>query len=91
MEFRDPWGNRVQIVVYANIQFTKHKAILDGIGSADLQIALKLSRNLPEREWRSKRTESFFVAIGCCSANAGIFGVRFACGAAIRSGDSMAP
>jgi len=36
VEFRDPWGNRVQIVEYANIQFTKHRAVLDGMGCADL-------------------------------------------------------
>src|SRR3984893_3672463 len=29
VEFRDPWGNRVQIVEYENIQFTKHKTVLD--------------------------------------------------------------
>ena len=36
VEFRDPWGNRVQIVEYANIQFTKHKAVLEGMGFTDL-------------------------------------------------------
>src|ERR1700738_4075389 len=36
VEFRDPWGNRMQIVEYANIQFTKHQAVLDGMGCADL-------------------------------------------------------
>ena len=37
VEFRDPWGNRVQIVQYADIQFTKHKAVLEGMGCADLR------------------------------------------------------
>lgn len=32
VEFRDPWGNRVQIVEYANIQFTKDQAVLKGMG-----------------------------------------------------------
>ena len=36
LEFRDPWGNRVQIVEYANIQFTKHRAVLEGMGCVDL-------------------------------------------------------
>jgi lactoylglutathione lyase len=36
VEFRDPWGNRVQIVEYANIQFTKHQAVLEGMGCTDL-------------------------------------------------------
>ncbi len=29
-------GNRVQIVEYVNIPFTKHHAVLDGMGCADL-------------------------------------------------------
>jgi predicted enzyme related to lactoylglutathione lyase len=36
VEFRDPWGNRVQIVEYANIQFTKHREVLKGMGCGDL-------------------------------------------------------
>jgi lactoylglutathione lyase len=36
VEFRDPWGNRVQLVEYANIQFTKHLAVLNGMGFGDL-------------------------------------------------------
>jgi predicted enzyme related to lactoylglutathione lyase len=36
VEFRDPSGNRVQIVEYAHIQFTKRQAVLDGMGCADL-------------------------------------------------------
>ena len=30
--FRDPWGNHVQVVAYANIQFTKAPEILRGMG-----------------------------------------------------------
>ena len=30
--FRDPWGNQVQVVDYAEIQFTKTPRILDGMG-----------------------------------------------------------
>jgi catechol 2,3-dioxygenase-like lactoylglutathione lyase family enzyme len=36
VEFRDPWGNRVQLVDYANVQFTKHPGVLGGMGCADL-------------------------------------------------------
>ena len=36
VEFKDPWGNRVQIVEYANIQFSKHPAVLDGMGCGGL-------------------------------------------------------
>ena len=31
LDFRDPWGNRVQIVEYSEIQFTKAPAILRGM------------------------------------------------------------
>jgi lactoylglutathione lyase len=32
LDFRDPSGNRVQVVQYDQIQFTKTKRILDGMG-----------------------------------------------------------
>jgi predicted enzyme related to lactoylglutathione lyase len=31
-DFRDPWGNNVQVVAYADIQFTKAPEILRGMG-----------------------------------------------------------
>lgn len=34
--FRDPWGNLVQVVEYAAIQFTKTPRILQGMGLGDL-------------------------------------------------------
>ncbi|HEY2371125.1 MAG TPA: VOC family protein [Gaiellaceae bacterium] len=37
VSFRDPWGNHVQVVDYAEIQFTKAEFILDGMGLHDLQ------------------------------------------------------
>ena len=30
--FNDPWGNQVQVVAYADIQFTKAPEILRGMG-----------------------------------------------------------
>jgi len=30
--FRDPWGNHVQVVAYADVQFTKAPEILGGMG-----------------------------------------------------------
>ncbi|HWH06325.1 MAG TPA: VOC family protein [Gaiellaceae bacterium] len=30
--FRDPWGNHVQVVAYADVQFTKTPEILRGMG-----------------------------------------------------------
>ena len=32
LDFRDPWGNRVQVVEYGDIQFTKAPAVLRGMG-----------------------------------------------------------
>jgi predicted enzyme related to lactoylglutathione lyase len=32
LDFRDPWGNRIEIVSYENIQFTKAPHILRGMG-----------------------------------------------------------
>jgi lactoylglutathione lyase len=32
LDFRDPWGNRVQIVDYRDIQFTKAPPVLRGMG-----------------------------------------------------------
>jgi lactoylglutathione lyase len=32
LDFRDPWGNHVQVVQYDEIQFTKTKEILRGMG-----------------------------------------------------------
>lgn len=37
MNFRDPWGNRVEIVPYDDIQFTKAPNILRGMGLEGLE------------------------------------------------------
>jgi lactoylglutathione lyase len=37
LDFRDPWGNLVEIVGYQNIQFTKADHILRGMGLAHLE------------------------------------------------------
>ncbi len=36
LDFRDPWGNRIEIVGYDNIQFTKSPNVLRGMGLAHL-------------------------------------------------------
>ena len=44
LDFRDPWGNRIEIVGYDNIQFTKAAHVLRGMGLTHLaknQAALK--------------------------------------------------
>jgi catechol 2,3-dioxygenase-like lactoylglutathione lyase family enzyme len=32
LDFRDPWGNHVQVVQYSDIQFSKTPAVLTGMG-----------------------------------------------------------
>jgi lactoylglutathione lyase len=34
LDFLDPWGNRLEIIEYANIQFTKAPHVLKGMGLA---------------------------------------------------------
>ena len=36
LDFRDPWGNRVEIVGYTNVQFTKAPNVLQGMGLTHL-------------------------------------------------------
>jgi len=36
LDFLDPWGNRIEVVGYANIQFTKAPHVLRGMGLAHL-------------------------------------------------------
>lgn len=37
LDFRDPWGNRIEIVGYPDIQFTKADHVLRGMGLDDLR------------------------------------------------------
>ena len=37
LDFRDPWGNRVEVVDYRDIQFTKAPPVLDGMGLGGLE------------------------------------------------------
>jgi lactoylglutathione lyase len=36
LDFLDPWGNRIEIVGYDNIQFTKAPNVLRGMGLTHL-------------------------------------------------------
>jgi predicted enzyme related to lactoylglutathione lyase len=49
LEFRDPWGNRVQIVTYSEIQFTKAPHVLRGMGLSDLHKSPEAVRQLTEK------------------------------------------
>ena len=37
LDFRDPWGNQVEVVDYRDIQFTKAPWILQGMGLGELE------------------------------------------------------
>src|SRR5262245_38982773 len=49
LDFRDPWGNRVEIVGYDNIQFTKAPNVLRGMGLAHLSKNKKAIKELAEK------------------------------------------
>jgi lactoylglutathione lyase len=46
LDFRDPWGNRLQIVEYGEIQFTKTPAVLRGMGLEGLRKSPEALREL---------------------------------------------
>ena len=37
LDFRDPWGNHVQVVQYSDIQFSKIPSVLEGMGLEELE------------------------------------------------------
>ena len=49
LDFRDPWGNRIEIVGYDNIQFTKAPNILRGMGLVHLTKNQKAIEELAEK------------------------------------------
>jgi extradiol dioxygenase family protein len=49
LDFRDPWGNRVEIVGYDNIQFTKASNVLRGMGLMHLAKNEKAKKELAEK------------------------------------------
>jgi catechol 2,3-dioxygenase-like lactoylglutathione lyase family enzyme len=49
LDFRDPWGNHVQVVEYADVQFSKTSAVLDGMGLGDLAKSDAALRELREK------------------------------------------
>jgi len=49
LDFRDPWGNRVEIVGYENIQFTKAPNILRGMGLTHLAKNENAKKELAEK------------------------------------------
>jgi lactoylglutathione lyase len=49
LDFRDPWGNRVQVVEYSDIQFSKTPAVLAGMGLDRLEKSESALRELRDK------------------------------------------
>ncbi|MGH2961533.1 MAG: VOC family protein [Solirubrobacterales bacterium] len=49
LDFRDPWGNHVQVVEYGDIQFTKAPNVARGMGIAGLEKSPDAVRELREK------------------------------------------
>lgn len=49
LDFLDPWGNRIEIVPYENIQFSKTDGVLRGMGMSDLSKNEKAQQELAEK------------------------------------------
>jgi lactoylglutathione lyase len=49
LDFVDPWGNRVQVVDYRDIQFTKAPAVLEGMNLSALEKSDSAVRELREK------------------------------------------
>ena len=49
LDFRDPWGNRIEIVGYDNIQFTKAPNVLRGMGLTRLAKNESAKKELAEK------------------------------------------
>ena len=49
LDFRDPWGNRIEIVGYDNIQFTKAAHVLRGMGLTRLAKNANAQKELADK------------------------------------------
>lgn len=49
LDFRDPWGNHVQVVEYSELQFTKAEHVLRGMGAGDLEKSEQALAELREK------------------------------------------
>lgn len=49
LDFLDPWGNRIEIVSYQNIQFTKAAHVLRGMGLIALQKSESAIKELADK------------------------------------------
>jgi lactoylglutathione lyase len=57
LDFRDPWGNLVEIVGYTNIQYTKADQVLRGMGLSHLEKNDEAIRELTEKGMAPEEAE----------------------------------
>ena len=57
LDFRDPWGNRIEIVGYDNIQFTKAPNVLRGMGLSHLAKSKSAIKELADKGMAPAQTE----------------------------------
>jgi catechol 2,3-dioxygenase-like lactoylglutathione lyase family enzyme len=50
LDFLDPWGNRIEVVSYENVQFTKAPNVLRGMGLTHLSKNEKAIKELTEKD-----------------------------------------
>jgi lactoylglutathione lyase len=55
LNFRDPWGNRIEVVEYGDIQFTKDASVLGGMGLGGLDKSPEALRELEQKGLLSRR------------------------------------
>jgi hypothetical protein len=48
LDFLDPWGNRIEVIEYSNIQFTKAPHVLRGMG-LDLEKNANAKKELTDK------------------------------------------
>jgi len=49
LDFLDPWGNRIEIVAYENVQFSKATHVLRGMGLAHLSKNAQATKELVDK------------------------------------------
>lgn len=49
LDFRDPWGNHVQVVEYSEVKFTKAEHVLRGMGAGGLEKSEQALAELREK------------------------------------------
>ena len=58
LDFRDPWGNLIEVIGYSNIQFTKAAHVLQGMGLSHLRKDEQALRELAEKGMAPKDAEA---------------------------------